>query len=210
MATKKTPLKLSFEPFAPVIFSLVGLSLLFCILKYFSQSPSFAAYFSAPSCPGTKTAFNYQNPVEYLRFFLHIFGSQKFADTCVTFLLLLLTGTYIEQQFGSLFTFIIVLVSAIVTAVINTCFIKTPCSGLECIVWCIFLLTAFPPENRKNLSVPVLFTLSILILKDISLIIIEKDFTVISEITGGFAGSLVSLAVSSPKTRSKKTSSKSI
>lgn len=207
MATKKTPLKLSFEPFAPVIISLVGLSLLFCILKFFSHTPSFAVYFSAPSCPGTKTAFNYQNPIEYLRFFLHIFGSRTFTDACVTFLILLLLGIQVEQQFGSLFTFIIVVVSTIVTAVVNACFIKSPCSGLECIVWCIFLLTAFPPENRKNLSVPLLFALSILAVKDINLIINEKDFTMISEIAGGFCGSLVSLAVSSPKSRSKKTAS---
>ncbi len=205
MATKKTPLKISFEPFAPVIIFLVGLSLLFCILKNISQSPAFAVYFSAPSCPGTKTAFNYQNPVEYLRFFLHIFGSQNFTDACVTFLILLLLGINVEQQFGSIFTLIMVLVSTIVTAVINTCFIKTPCSGLECIVWCIFLITAFPPENRKNLSVPVLFALTILAIKDINLIIHEKDFTLVSQMLGGFAGSLVSLAVSAPKKRSKKT-----
>ena len=207
MATKKTPLKLSFEPFAPVMIFLVGLSLLFCLLKTFSQSPAFTVYFSAPSCFGTKTSFNYQNPVEYLRFFLHIFGSQNFSDACVTFLILLLLGINVEQHFGSVFTFIMVLVSTIVTAVVNTCFIKTPCCGLECIVWCIFLLTAFPPENRKNLSVPVLFALTILALKDINLVMHENDFTMISEITGGFAGSLVSLAVSAPKSRSKKTAS---
>lgn len=203
---KKTRVKITCKPNSPVILVIIFLSLCICVVQNLVDSDSLKNLFSAPGMQGSPVAFNFKNPLDYLRIFVHILGCSGFQTLAINILFLLILGPSIEDRFGSPFIAIMILICSIVTSVVNVCFFSTVTQGLGSIVWALFLLTAFPAENRKVLPFAALMAVIILIAKDVSSIFVFKNYSVIPQFIGGVSGSLISFAASAPKraSRSKK------
>ncbi|NLM00744.1 MAG: rhomboid family intramembrane serine protease [Treponema sp.] len=205
---KKTSFKLSFDSVTPVITFLVFISLFVHLMQNFINTENFFSVFSAPSKMGTKNAFEPKEILHYIRFLLHIFGSKDFVPLSVNCLFLIFLAPDVEHRFGSGFTLVMCLVCSLVTGIVNASFMSDICFGLDCVIWMFFLLITFPAENRKEVNVFMLFAFLLFVTKEINLIIYKKQFSLISQITGGFVGSLLSIAASSPKKKpTKKTTS---
>lgn len=204
---KKNSLKISFEGFTPLVIVFIFISLTIIILERFLGITLEKSFFSCPSKFGTAGAFNPMEVKDYLRFFLHFFGNINFETFAINGILLLLLGSEIEMRFGSLFTLIMCLVASIVTAVVNVCFMVSPCAGLTPLVWMFFILKAFPAEDRKTLELIYVFSLLLFVSMNVFQIIYNDEYSIIAQMIGGFVGSLISLAAYTPKRRAKTTKS---
>lgn len=205
---KKNSLSLSFESFTPVASIIVFVSILVFVFQKISGT--FLLMFFAPGKLGSVVAFSPTKITEYFRFILHVFGSKDFVLLSTNCLIFMFLSSKVEQDYGSVFTLIMCFVATFVTGIINACFFTQLCYGLEGLIFMFFVLTVFSAQNRKNLSVFLLFALTLYVLQAVVLIVDKKQYSLIAQFIGGLCGYFVSFAAFTPKRKTaKKTSPKS-
>ena len=75
--------------------------------------------------------FDFKNPLCYLRTVSHVLGSSSPVVFLFGALGLLIQGPEAEKNYGTVLSSVMIVVSAVFTGVLATCFCKNPVSGLE-------------------------------------------------------------------------------
>ena len=99
--------------------------------------------FSAPArqvCPG---AFNWTNPIHYLRLFTHVFGHAGWNHLVGNLAFILLLGPLLEERYGSRLLLLMIMVTAFVTGILNAVFLSTGLMGASGIAFMMILLSSF-------------------------------------------------------------------
>ncbi len=82
------------------------------------------------------------SPLHYVQFFTYILGHGSFAHLSANLSLLLLIGPINEEKFGSGLMFEMILVTALLTALLNAVFFNTGLLGASGIVFMLILLSS--------------------------------------------------------------------
>jgi membrane associated rhomboid family serine protease len=112
-----------------------------------SQVPSFRAWFVAwPEFHDTRS---------YVGLFSHILGHASWQHLLGNFMLILLIGPILEERFGSLQLLIMVLITALVTGIINVTISSDALLGASGIVFMMILLAS--TANIREGEIPLTF-----------------------------------------------------
>lgn len=100
------------------------------------------------------------NPLTYIRFFTHILGHSDWNHFSSNFLKILLLGPLIEEKYGSIELLIMILITALITGIVNYIKGDTRLCGASGVAFMLIVLSAF--VNIVNNKIPLTLVLIIL------------------------------------------------
>ncbi len=169
---------------APVILTFTLITTLILVLDQFLGSQLTKKFCIAyPS-------FNPGSFISYVRLFTHVIGHKNWIHLISNFSFILLIGPILEEKYRSGTMLLMMLVTALITAILNIVFFSTALMGASGIVFMLIILSSF--TNIRSGEIPLTFILVVLIFlaKEISNAFTEDNISQFAHIIGGICGSL--------------------
>lgn len=135
-------------------------------------------------------SINYTNPAHLLSLFTHVIGHANMEHLLSNLTFILLLGPIIEEKYGSTQTLLMIVITALITGLLNIYFFDTGLLGASGIVFMLILLASF--TNTRNREIPVTFILVALLFigKEVWNSLGNNNISEFAHIIGGFCGSL--------------------
>ena len=171
------PVTLTFALFSAIILTLDTLFNLGIIITFFTV-------------PG-KGGFDSSSISSYFRLFTHVAGHSSWIHLLGNFSFILLLGPILEEKHGSPNILAMILLTALVTGVLNILFFQTYLLGASGVVFMMILLISF--TNIRSGEIPLTFILVVILFLAREIIGSIREDNNISEfahIIGGVCGSL--------------------
>lgn len=159
--------------------------------------------------------FDFSSILDYLRLFLHIFGSVNWSHLFSNFAFILLLGPMIEEKYGSAILILMMSVTSLVSGVLNACFGTSVLLGSSDIAFMMILLVAFNSFSKNEIPLSFILVVILYIGREISGLFgidanavgknyfSETGISAVANIAGGICGSMFAFLVS-PKTKPSK------
>lgn len=127
------------------------------------------------------------NPLWYLRLFTHVIGHANLAHLLGNFTFILLLGPILEEKYGSKDLLIMILVTALVTGLLQIFFFDKALLGASGVVFMLILLSSI--TNAKG-GIPLTFVLVVLLFlgKEVLASFENDDISQFAHIIGGVLG----------------------
>ena len=177
-------LKITFN--SPVVLGFIFISLAVLLMGFVTVGKSnellFMTYHSALT-----------NPLTYVRFFTHVLSHSGWAHYIGNASYILLLGPMLEEKYGSGRIFQVILITAVVTGVVNyVLFWNVALCGASGVVFAFILLTSF--TSFKNGEIPLTFILVAIVFLGQQVyegIFLQDDISNLSHVLGGIVGAIV-------------------
>lgn len=170
---------------APVTLTFVLLCFVATLLNYLTQGASNVLLFMTYHSSLT-------NPLTYLRFFTHVLGHSGWIHFIGNASYLLLLGPMLEEKHGGDNILKIIIVTALVTGIINYIFFpRVALCGASGVVFAFILLTSF--TSFREGEIPISFVLVALIYLGQQVydgIFLNDNISNMAHIAGGIVGSI--------------------
>ncbi|MDQ3017716.1 MAG: rhomboid family intramembrane serine protease [Bacteroidota bacterium] len=177
-------MKLKFN--APVIltFSLI------CVVVFFLDKilgGSLMPYF-------TLGHISVSNPITLITLFTHVIGHASLEHLIGNLTFILLVGPIIEEKYGDRRTLLMIIVTALITGLLNILFFHTGLMGASGVVFMLILLVSF--TNTKSGEIPITFILIALLFigKEVIQTLQNDQISQFAHIIGGICGSVFGMA----------------
>lgn len=177
-------LKLTFN--APVVLTFAIICLFATLLGYLTFDKSTELLFM--TYHGSLLS-----PLTYIRFVTHIFGHENWQHFIGNMSYILLLGPMLEEKYGSKSIIKVILITAVVTSVINYLFFwHTALYGASGVVFAFILLASF--TNFKEGEIPITFILVAVIYVGQEIydsMVLNNNISYMTHILGGIVGSII-------------------
>jgi rhomboid protease GluP len=172
---------------APVVLTLTLLATTVLVIDQVSGGGVIPRYFA--TYPGFRGPGS--SPVlSALRLFTYVLGHQGWLHLMANFSFILLIGPVLEEKHRSGPLLVMMLVTALVTAVLNALFFRTGLMGASGIVFMLILLSSF--SNIRSGEIPLTFVLILVLFlaKEIIAAFGQDNISQFAHVIGGVCGSL--------------------
>ena len=115
------------------------------------------------------------SPLTYIRLVTHIFGHADWNHFMNNFLYILLIGPMIEEKYGSVNLIIMILVTAIITGILNALFSNKRILGASGIVFMLIILSSFVNITTGKVPITLILICVFYIVNEIISGILKKD-----------------------------------
>ena len=133
------------------------------------------------------------SPLTYVRFFTHVLGHSGLTHFMGNATYILLLGPMLEEKYGSASVVKVILITAVVTALINYVFFPSVAlCGASGVVFAFIILTSF--TGFKEGEIPLTFILIAVIFIGQQIyegIFMKDDISQLSHIVGGIVGGVI-------------------
>lgn len=171
-----------FEYNSLVILSFFFLSLIVLIINKFTNGKSNKILFSSYR----SSLFN---PLTYVRLFTHVLGHQNRNHFTNNFLYILLLGPMIEEKYGSINLLKMILITALVTGIINSITSKNRILGSSGIVFMFIILSSLVNITTQKIPVTLVLVFIFYIVNEIINGLTKKDnVSHLGHLIGAFCG----------------------
>jgi membrane associated rhomboid family serine protease len=171
---------------APVTLSFAIIATLVLVINQASGGSLTATFFSIPG----KGAFSFTNPINILRLFSHIAGHSSWNHLMNNFAFILLLGPILEEKYGSGNLLIMVLLTALITGLINVMFFTTGLLGASGVVFMMILLISFTNIRQGEIPLTFILILALYLTREILGTFEQNTISEVAHIAGGICGSL--------------------
>lgn len=142
--------------------------------------------FSVPNA----LAFDPTKPLNYLRLFTHIAGHADWNHLLGNMAYVLLLGPMLEETYGSLTMFLMIVVTGFVTGVLNACFFPNPLLGASGVVFMMILLASFTNTGKDDIPLTFILIMILYLGREILNAFRGDDISQFAHLAGGLCGSL--------------------
>ena len=171
---------------SPVVLGFVFVSLIVMVVNILNLGKSnellFMTYHSSLT-----------NPLTYVRVFTHVLGHSGWGHYIGNATYILLLGPMLEEKYGSKRILQIILITAVVTGVVNYVFFwNVALCGASGVVFAFILLTSF--TSFKNGEIPLTFIMVAVVFigqQVYDAVLLHDNISNLSHILGGIVGSVV-------------------
>lgn len=149
----------------------------------------------------TSSNISLLNPLDWLRLVTHVIGHADWGHLIGNLSFILLLGPILEEKYGSVALLIMILLTAVVTGILNALLLSTGLLGGSGIVFMMIMLTSL--VNFRSGEVPLTFIAIILlyISRELLAAFSEDSVSQFAHLIGGACGSLFGFASSGVKGR---------
>jgi len=128
------------------------------------------------------------NPMTYIRFFTHILGHSNWKHFSNNYLKILLLGPLIEEKYGSIDFLIMILITALVTGIVN--FIKgnTRLKGASNISFMLTVLSTFVNIAERQIPLTLILIILFYIIDEIKDLNKDDNIAHYGHLTGAICG----------------------
>ncbi len=174
---------------APAVLSYALLSVAVLIADLITDGQVARVFFAAPP------VFDATSPLTYFRLISHVAGHGDWTHLVANFSLILLIGPILEEKYHTGPLLIMMLVTALVTGVINVVFLDSWLMGASGVVFMMILLSSF--TNIASGEIPLTFVLVVVVylVREVIGAFSEDSVAQFAHIAGGVCGSLFGFAV---------------
>ncbi len=139
--------------------------------------------------PGNTYGFNFFS-LDFYKLFSHAIGHGGWEHLVGNFTFILLIGPILEEKYGSSNLLFMMLVTALVTGIINVLFFSTALLGASGIVFMLIVLISF--TNIKGSEIPITLVVIILLflIKEIIGMFQQNDISETAHLIGGAFGGI--------------------
>jgi membrane associated rhomboid family serine protease len=143
-------------------------------------------WFAAPG----RQAFNPGSLRCWITLFTHIAGHADWSHLVSNFMVILLIGPILEEHYGSLYLLMMILITALITGLLNAFFFTTGILGASGIVFMMILLASF--TNFTDGEIPLTFILILVLYlgREVVNSFGANNVSEFAHIVGGLIGSL--------------------
>ncbi len=129
------------------------------------------------------------SPLWYFRLFSHVIGHGNWEHLVGNFTFILLIGPILEEKYGSKDLLIMMLVTALVTGLLQIFFFSNPLLGASGIVFMLILLSSF--TNSKG-GIPMTFVLVVILFlgREVLQSFASDNISQFAHIIGGILGGI--------------------
>lgn len=171
---------------APTTLTFTFICAIVLLLNQFLFRSLETSFFMVPGRGG----FNTKAPLDYLRLFTHVIGHANWNHLISNFAFILLIGPILETNYGSLTLLGMILITALVTGIMNVLLFSTALMGASGVVFMMILLASFTNFERGEIPLTFLLILALYLGREILNSFKSNDISEFAHIVGGFCGSL--------------------
>lgn len=184
MINNNNKLKISFN--SPVIICFTGICLLALLLDFLTGGITNKLIFSVYSS-------SLLNPLTYVRLIGHVFGHAGWEHFIGNIMLILVVGPLLEEKYGSIDIAAVILITAVVTGLVNFIFFpNVQLLGASGVVFALILLSSITSFRDKEVPITFILVACIYIGQEIYKgIFIQDNVANLTHIIGGFVGALL-------------------
>ena len=177
----KRKYKITFN--SPVILGFVAVCLVAMILNYATSGVSNQIVFMTYHTPLT-------SPMAYIRWFTHVFGHSGWEHFIGNVSYILLLGPMLEKKYGSRRILQVILITAVVTGVINYVFFwDVALCGASGVCFAFILLSSFTSFREGEIPLTVILVAVIFLGQQIyEGIVVRDDISNMAHVFGGIVG----------------------
>ena len=186
-------LKITFN--APMILTFYALCVLTVVLNILTNGESTPLLF-----------MNYRaslrDPLTYLRFFSHVLGHSSWEHLIGNISYILLLGPMLEEKYGGGKILQIILITALVTGLVNFVFWGSALCGASGVCFAFILLASF--TDFKNREIPITFILvAVLFLGQqvYDALFVQDNISNMAHVVGGIVGACFGFALGKRRKR---------
>ncbi|MDR0399721.1 MAG: rhomboid family intramembrane serine protease [Treponema sp.] len=175
------------------IVSALALLLSQTLLRFY---PLEELWFAAPGRGG----FHPASPRCWVTLVTHPAGHANWTHLVSNFMVILLVGPILEEQYGSFHLLIMILVTALATGLLNAFFFDTGLMGASGVVFMMILLASFTNFTAGEIPLTFVLILVLYLGREIVNSFGSNNISEFAHIVGGFIGSLFGF-FRAPRTR---------
>jgi len=130
------------------------------------------------------------HPVDFFRLFSHVIGHGDWNHLMGNFTFVLLLGPMLEEKYGSGNLFLMILVTAFVTGVLNIFFFNTGLLGASGVVFMMILLSSIVNLQKGRIPLTFILVLVLFLGKEVANAFTNNNISEFAHIVGGICGAI--------------------
>lgn len=203
----KSKLKFKITYNAPVTLTFVIIcALLFLVDQKLLGGKFIPSFLTAPAKSGVEGGFNPSSFAHYLRLFFHVTGHIDLNHLLGNLSFVLLLGPLLEERYGSKMLCLMMLVTALVTGVINSCLIPLPLCGASGIVFMLIVLASITTIEKNVIPLTFVFVVVLFFGREFLGGAKTESVSTVAHVAGGLCGSLFGFLVAPKEKRTTRKS----
>lgn len=135
-------------------------------------------------------AFNFASINSYIRLFSHAIGHADINHLMSNLVFILLLGPILELTYGSLSLLFMMVITALVTGILNALLFSSGLLGASGIVFMMILLASFTNFNKGEIPITFILVMLLFLGKEIINAFQANDISEFAHIIGGLCGSI--------------------
>ncbi|GHU25915.1 hypothetical protein FACS1894172_13750 [Spirochaetia bacterium] len=171
---------------APVILTFTFISLAVLLLSQYVIPWLTPQWFTVPGRPG----FHPSSPQSWVTIFTFVIGHDGWDHFLGNFAMILLIGPILEEHYGSIPLLIMMMITAVVTGLLNTFLFSTGLLGASGIVFMMILMASFTNFDRGEIPLTFILIVVIYLGQEIFNAFAEDSISQFAHLVGGLCGSL--------------------
>lgn len=186
-------LKLAYN--SPVILSFAIVSAVVLLIDQISGGVFIRTFFTL------YPDFNFASPLSWLRLFTYVIGHANWNHLISNFSFILLIGPVLEEKYGSVPLLLMMLVTAVATAILNILLVRTGLYGASGIAFMLILLSSFTNIRQGEIPLTFIIVVALYLVKEFVNALTPSTVSELAHIVGGIIGGVFGFVIS----RSEKT-----
>jgi membrane associated rhomboid family serine protease len=126
----------------------------------------------------------------WLTLLTHVAGHENWTHLISNFAFILLIGPILEENYGTWSLLFMILITALVTGILNTLFFRTALMGASGVVFMMIHLASFTNFNKGEIPLTFILVLVLYLGRELFNAFTDNNISEFAHIAGGFCGSL--------------------
>jgi membrane associated rhomboid family serine protease len=171
---------------APVVLNYALISVLVLLLNPFFGGGIIQKWFEVPG----QGYFDSGSVISYIRLFSHIAGHVDWEHLLGNFAIILLVGPILEEKYGSFSLLLMIIVTALVTGLLNSFLFEGALLGASGVAFMMILLAPFTNTRPGEIPLTFILIIALYIVKEVFQSFQSNNIAEFAHIAGGFCGSI--------------------
>ncbi|HEY9595952.1 MAG TPA: rhomboid family intramembrane serine protease [Spirochaetia bacterium] len=145
--------------------------------------------------------FDRHSFLSWIRLVTYVIGHASWEHLLGNFSFILLIGPILEEKYGSLPIFLMMLVTAIATAVLNLLLVHAGLLGASGIVFMLILLSSFTNIRQGEIPITFILILALYLVRELVNALAPDRISQLAHIAGGLIGGMFGFLFSRPESK---------
>jgi membrane associated rhomboid family serine protease len=177
---------------APVVLTFALLSAIVLLIDQLTGGSFIRAFFTLPP------TFTATSPLSWVRLVSYVIGHASWAHLIGNFSFILLIGPVLEEKYGSVPLLLMMIVTALATAILNLLVVRTGLYGASGIVFMLILLSSFTNFRQGEIPITFLLIVALYLVREFVNALSPDTVSQLAHIAGGVVGGLFGFLFSKP------------
>lgn len=169
---------------SPVVLTFAFLSAIVLLIDQVTGGTFIRAFFVLPP------TFDAGSFLSWLKLVTYVVGHASWAHLIGNFAFILLIGPVLEEKYGSLPLLLMMLVTALATAVLNILLVHAGLLGASGIVFMLILLSSFTNIRQGEIPITFLLVVALYLVREFVNSLTPDTVSQLAHIAGGIVGGL--------------------